>query len=205
MKSDTPSKRTYRMGARAEAAAQTAERILDAALVRFGTLEFEDVTLAAIAEDADVTVQTVIRRFGNKDALFEALVAREAPRIEADRTPAAGADASLEQALRALVDHYESDGDAVLNFLKQEARSPQLAEIVALGRTTHEEWVRTYCGSLLSGSRGAARKRRLAAAVAATDLYTWKLLRRDRELSRAEVEKTMLLLLHGVGTTKGAK
>jgi hypothetical protein len=32
--------------------------------------------------------------------------------------------------------------------------------------------------------RGAARQRRLAQLVAVTDVYTWKLLRRDKGLSR---------------------
>ena len=33
---------------------------------------------------------------------------------------------------------------------------------------------------------------------AATDVYTWKLLRRDLGLSRAETERTMVGLVNGV-------
>jgi AcrR family transcriptional regulator len=143
--------RAYRMTARAEKAAQTADRILDAAYRRFATMEFDEVTLGAVAEDAGVTVQTVIRRFGGKDGLFEALVQREGPRIDADRTPAGGEDASLEQALHALVGHYEKDGAAILNFLKQEARCAPLASVVAAGREAHARWVKTYCRARLAG------------------------------------------------------
>ncbi len=203
MKSGSDRGRTYRMTARAEKAARTADRILDAALPRFATLDFDEVTLASIAEDAGVTVQTVIRRFGGKDGLFSALVAREAPRIDAERTPPGGASASLAEAVRALVDHYESDGRGILNFLKQESRSEPLAEVVRTGRAVHDEWVRTYCKGILAGARGPARKRRFAAAVAATDLYVWKVLRLDRDLGRAEVERTMLLLLEGLRDGKG--
>lgn len=195
--------RPYRMTARAATAERTGDRILDAALRGFGELPYDDVTLAAIARDAKVTVQTVLRRFGSKDALFAALVEREGPRIEAERTPPDGANASPAQAVRALVDHYERDGRAILNFLKQEERCPPLAALAEAGRAVHDLWVRTYCKSLFAGIRGAARKRRLAAAAAATDLYVWKVLRLDRELSRAEVERTMLLLLAGLADAKG--
>lgn len=193
------------MTARAEKAAQTGDRILDAAVAQFGRLEFDEVTLAAIAEESGVTVQTVLRRFGSKEGLLAALVEREAPRIDADRTPPQGENASLEEALHALVSHYEKDGSAVINFLKQESRCEPLAQVVRTGRSVHEDWVRTYCERILAGSRGVARKRRLAAAVAATDLYVWKILRLDRGMSRNEVEKTMLLLLEGLASTQGER
>ena len=44
----------------------------------------------------------------------------------------------------------------------------------------------------------AARKRAVHALHAATDVYTWKLLRRDLGLSRTETEKTMADLVVGV-------
>jgi AcrR family transcriptional regulator len=193
------------MTTRAEKAVQTGNLILNAAMSRFGTVDFDAVTLAAIADDAGVTVQTVIRRFGGKEGLFAALVQREGPRIEAEREPPSGKDASLEEAIHTLVEHYENDGRAVLNFLKQEARSDPLAEVANSGRDVHERWVRMYCKCVFEGSRGVRRKRLLAAAIAATDLYTWKLLYLDRGMSRAEVEATMLLLLRGLAGEKGER
>ena len=44
----------------------------------------------------------------------------------------------------------------------------------------------------------AARKRAVHALHAATDVYVWKLLRRDLGLSRTETEKTMADLVVGV-------
>ncbi len=193
------------MTARAARAAETGERILDAAMARFSEMAFDAVTLADVAEDAGVTVQTVIRRFGGKEGLFAQLVERESARIGAARTPRGGDEASIEEAVHALVGHYEADGPAILNFLKQEDRSPELAEVVATGRSVHEAWVKTHCASVLAGRRGVDGKRRLAAAIAATDLYVWKLLRLDRSMSRADVEKTMLLLLRGIGDDEGEK
>lgn len=68
--------RSYRKKARAEAERATGEAILDAAFAAFGNEPFDRVTLQRIAEESGVAVQTVIRRFGSKEELFEALVAR---------------------------------------------------------------------------------------------------------------------------------
>ena len=48
------------------------------------------------------------------------------------------------------------------------------------------------------GATGAARRRTVNALHAATDVYTWKLLRRDLGLSRGETEKTIVQLVEGL-------
>src|SRR6516164_9274175 len=74
MKSDAAlsTKRAYRQGARAEAAEATGRRIVDAFLGALETRWLEDITLDQVAQEAGVTVQTVIRRFGGKDGLLMA-------------------------------------------------------------------------------------------------------------------------------------
>jgi hypothetical protein len=52
-------------------------------------------------------------------------------------------------------------------------------------------------GEALPTSR-VARRRAVHALHAATDVYTWKLFRRDLRLSRAETEKLMADLVVGV-------
>lgn len=197
-KSVSQETRTYDMTERAKTAEATGERILDAARERFSTMLFDEVTLTDIATDAAVTVQTVIRRFGSKEDLFTALAEREAARILAERDPSGSPYGSLEAALQTLVDHYERDGETMLNLLAQESRFPMIAGVVASGRDLHENWVEEHCRSVLGGSTGEESPRRLQAAIAATDLYTWKLLRLDRGLSRDEVVETMLILLEGL-------
>jgi AcrR family transcriptional regulator len=193
--------RPYQMRERARSTAATGERILDAARDRFSRMMFDEVTLSDIAEDAGVSVQTVIRRFGSKKDLFNTLAEREAARILAERDPGDSAEPDLERALEALVDHYERDGETVLNFLSQESRFPMIAEVVASGRELHENWVKEHCRSVLGGVTGREWERRLMAAIAATDLYTWKLLRLDRGRSREEVVETMSTLLEGLSET----
>lgn len=186
------------MGARAKSVEKTGERILDAALERFSQMTFDQVTLSDIAEDAGLSVQTVIRRFGSKEELFTTLGERESVRIRAEREPLNPQDVSIESAVESLVGHYERDGEMVLNFLAQESRFPLIAEAVSTGRKEHERWVEEHFPSVFAGTRDAERKRRLEAAIAATDLYVWKLLRLDRGLSRSETEKTIVTLLGGL-------
>lgn len=189
-------KRPYRKAARAEAERATGEAILDAALNAFGRELFDHVTLQQIAEDSGVTVQTVIRRFGSKEELFEALVERERPRILASRE-AAEAD-GLEAAIDALLEHYEADGETILNFIAQERRVALVRQIVEEGRRVHREWVERHCAALLDGVDGAERQELLFAAMAGTDLYTWKLLRRDRGLEPSRVHRVMMRILNGL-------
>ena len=187
--------RPYRKTARAEAERATGEAILDAAFASFAREPYDRVTLQSIARDSGVTVQTVIRRFGSKEELFETLVEREKPRILASRESANGE--GLAAALRALLGHYETDGDTVLNFLAQERDVPHVRNVVEEGRRIHREWIERHCAHLLDAA-GTDRDTTLNAAIAATDLYTWKLLRRDRGLELQRVHAVMMRMLNGL-------
>jgi hypothetical protein len=70
-------------------------------------------------------------------------------------------------------------------MLAQEERIPALRPLAARGRAEHREWV----------ARMFAPGDRLDVAVVATDVYTWKLLRRDRGLSRRATAAAMRALL----------
>jgi len=192
---DSP-KRAYRMTARATATRATGEAILDAAQVAFEHLPFDRVTLKEVAAHSGVTVQTVIRRFGSKEQLFADVARREGARIERARAVVDGAD--LETALGALLDHYERDGDVVLHLISQEHLWDQVGAVVREGRRVHREWVERHCAAVVAGSSGQERERLLHGAIAATDLYTWKLLRRDLNLGVEEVAAVMLKLLAGL-------
>lgn len=189
-------KRKYHKSQRARAEEATYKAILDAALVEFGHESFDRVTLQSIADASGVTVQTVIRRFGSKEGLFQALVERETPRVLATR--ATDDDAGIPTALEALLNHYEQDGDMVLNFVAQEHLFENVTAVVEEGRRVHREWVERHCRDLLAGTTGAERQRLLHAAIVATDLSTWKLLRRDLGLKQAEVMAVMSKILNAL-------
>jgi AcrR family transcriptional regulator len=194
MKMDSgPTPRGYRMSARAASAAATGERILDAAIEMFWESPSDQVSLEAVAGRADVTVQTVIRRFGGKDGLFAAAAARESAAIRDQRDQAPTGDVS--GAVRVLVDHYEAFGDRVLKMLAEYERLPALRPIVDGGRAVHRRWCARVFAAALTTRVGVEHQRRLAQLVAVCDVYTWKLLRRDAGLSRPQTELAIVELL----------
>ncbi|WP_375475457.1 TetR/AcrR family transcriptional regulator [uncultured Jatrophihabitans sp.] len=185
--------RPYEMRARADSAAVTAERILDAVERLFFAEPGREPTVAAIAAEAEVSAQTVIRRFGGRDGAEAAAFARAAGRIEAHRAESPPGD--LRAAVANLVEHYESVGDGVLRMLADEHRRPLVGEVVAAGRRVHERWCSRVFAATLAPLRGGARARRLAQLMAVCDVYVWKVLRRDRGLSTAHVELALREML----------
>jgi len=183
-------KRAYTMTTRAEAAEATRLRILRATVDLASSRLLTEIGLDPIAEAAGVSVQTVLRRFGTRAALIEAAMdyAREAV-AEERRTPVG----DVRSAVRTIVEHYERRGDTVLLMLAQEGSDERLGRLTQNGRMMHRAWVEEVFAPQLSGRADAAEVVDLL--VVATDVYTWKLLRRDRRLSRTATEQRMLHLL----------
>src|ERR1035437_1549459 len=66
-------KRTYDARRRQEAAAATRHRVTEAAERRFLSEGYGATTIAAVAADADVSVDTIYKSFGGKPGLVRAL------------------------------------------------------------------------------------------------------------------------------------
>jgi AcrR family transcriptional regulator len=198
-KSETPQKRPYRMRARAEAAAETGRRILEAVIELHRERFFDQVSLEDIAERAGVTVQTVLRRFGSKEQLIEAAAEEGNRQVRHQRDQAPVGD--IEGAVKNLVDHYEEWGETALRLLAQEERVAAFRSITDTARAFHYEWVERTFAPLLVKRTGMARRRLLAELIAICDVYFWKLLRRDVGLSREQTElairETILALKGG--------
>jgi AcrR family transcriptional regulator len=185
--------RPYRMGRRALSAAANGESILAAARRLFGGLRYDQVSLVDVAAQAGVTERTVVRRFGSKERLFAAVGAERAASIRRarDEVPAG----NIPEAVRLLVRTYEDWGDEVLHLLSQERGLPGVPNRVEAGRRYHAGWVERSFSSLLVQLSPALRRRRLGELVAVTDIYSWKVLRRDVGLSPAEVEASLRELI----------
>lgn len=178
------------MSARAEAAEQTGERIVDAMLARLATTPYERLRLEDVAADAGVTVQTVIRRFGGKAGLMIAVVRRELGRIVTARE--AAQCESVSHTLTALVAHYEVYGALILKTYSEAPLVPGLAELVAEGREYHVGWcLRTFGPHLEAGLDDETRRVRLAQLVAVCDATTWRILRFDGGLTAAQTERAL--------------
>lgn len=195
MKSEESS-RPYRMKARAESSARTARDVLDATAELWHERALDEITLQDIADQAGVSVQTVLRKFGSKKGVFDACIEREtdARREERDRTPAGDVEAALDT----LLTHYERDGDAVVRTLRLEDRLDAARAIARTGRTVHRDWCARVFAPFLPASDDDGYRRRLDAFVSATDVYLWNLLRRDLSRSRTETRQALRTLLDGL-------
>ena len=165
---DTPVKRRYDATGRREAAARTRQAILDAALHQFTARGYAATPMAAIAEQAGVSLETVYASVGRKAALARLLIetaisgtGQAVPAQERDyvRAIQAASDAPTKialyaAALRAIAGRLAP----VLGILQQAA--PTQPELAALWREIAE--------------RRAANMRRFVA-----DLATVSTLRMD--------------------------
>ena len=131
-----------------------------------------------------MTVITVLRHFGSKDALF-ATVAREQTARPWRPLEAASPTPGGEAALSAVLAHFERYGGMILRLLREAERSPAIARAVASGRAAHAAWVDQTFGAALSRWPPGERRLRQAGLLAATHVQTWWLLRREQRLGRA--------------------
>ena len=189
------SERSYTMTARADAVATTRERIVAAAQALLIEHAYEDITLAAIAKAAGVSHQTVLNHFESKEGVARAAAAELGRETTTARDAAVPGD--VEGVVRILVGEYERFGDANARWAVTSERLGGLAEILDDARANHQAWLARLFDDRLPRT-GAARRRAVSGLHAATDVYTWKLLRRDLALPRAETERTICMLVRGV-------
>jgi AcrR family transcriptional regulator len=187
--------RPYQMESRADAVEKTREGIMRAAYELWLKEDYDDVSLERVADRAGVSKQTVIRQFGSKDRLAYATVDWQRPREEAARAVEPG---DVPGAIEIVVDRYERMGDANVRVLELEHRVPAIRYLLEQGRESHRAWVERVFAPFLPKQRGAARRRRVMAFYAATEVMTWKLVRRDFRMSRKETRAVLLALVSGL-------
>jgi AcrR family transcriptional regulator len=185
--------RRYRQTVRAESAAATGRRVIDAFLKQLNENWYDEITLDRVAEDAGVTVQTVVRRFGGKAGLLAESIQAMKYRAKQRRATPPG---DLDRLVRNLTVDYEASGDTMIRLLALEERHPLLHEHLKLARGWHRNWVLGVFAQHLNKLGAKQRQSALDALVIATDVYTWKLLRRDMGRSVAVTAATMKSMIH---------
>lgn len=180
--------RPYVMTARAAKAEATRARIRGAAMALYGEQQIENFTLDDVAARAGTTVQTVLRVFHSKDNLvLAALRELAASGVPLKPTPRGDVAAAIE----ALCELYEAIGELIIQRLGDERRYPALKPSLDEGREAHREWAASVFAPQIERLTGEARAQFAALLCVATDVYVWKLLRRDQGLTRPATEAAM--------------
>jgi AcrR family transcriptional regulator len=185
--------RSYRQTARAEAVSASEKRILEAFLRCMRERGFEEVTLEEVARRANVSVRTVIRRYGGKDGLVS-VAARSLQASHAQATAPAG---DIGAVVAALVDHYELAGDDAIRLTAQARSYPALAPLVERDRQEHRARVQQAFAPHLSRAR-RQQEALLDALVVACDVHVWQLARRDLGRSVDATRQLMERLVRGI-------
>ena len=180
------------------AAGETERQILDAVGEIIATEDFDAVSMRRVAAKANVSLSTVVRHFGTKDALLAALVSQGGEDEERDEIRRNMEPGDVAAAVRVVVGDYEEAGQQLMHMLGQEHRFPALSELLDLGRRGHRRWVQV---GVLTPARRSKRRGKTQLEdllVVATDVYTWKLLRIDRRLSARATGAAMTELCEAV-------
>lgn len=195
--------RSYKQVARAKAQEQTRETLLQAATEEVERDSWTQASLESVAGRAGVSKQTVLRHFGSKQGLLDAVISRTSSLVVKERNQAPIGD--IPGAVANLMRHYERYGDimvrllpyrdAVVRVMGSESRRNPLTRAVDHGHEVHEEWVLRTFEPQLSNLDPRTRERRLAQLVAICDVYVWKILRRDIGLERAHVEEAVVEMI----------
>jgi AcrR family transcriptional regulator len=189
-------KRPYRMKQRAASAEATRRRIIDAARLLWLVRWYDDISMREIAARAGVVLQTVVNHFGTKEAIFAAVL--EPPVLEKLMARTNARPGDIPTAIRLLLQDYEETGDAIIRTLALEGRVPALQSNIDRGRALQRNWVESTFLPAASDLRDRERERRIDLLVCATDVYTWKLLRRDRGLSEEQTAAAIRQLVEAL-------
>jgi AcrR family transcriptional regulator len=190
---DMNATRPYTMTTRARGVEGTRARIIEACVALHGERPVTDIALEDVAARAQVSVQTLLRHFGSRSGLEEASFERARQAVADERRTPVG---DVGAAVHVIVDHYERRGDQALLMLAQERHQELMARITEHGKAMHRAWVAEVFAPFITGADDAEALTDLL--VVATDVYAWKLLRRDRGLSRERTESRIRRLVEAL-------
>lgn len=171
------------------------QKILKCAARLLANISDEDFRLEDVAEAAGVSVQTILRAFGNKDGLLIKTLESEAPSaIDFSMFDNVKIE-DLDQLIRAMFTIYERIGDLVIHALAHEHRSPEFKKSLDMGRVFHKGWINDAFEIHIARRPPQERVALYHALLATTDIYVWKILRRDEALGFDDAVATVVLTL----------
>jgi AcrR family transcriptional regulator len=190
-------KRPYRKQRRAELEEATRRRITESAVELHGTLGPSRTSLSAVAEHAGVRRSTLYRHFPDEAALFAACSAHwsaaNPPPELSSWTAISDPDERLRIAVQELYAYYRHTEAMMDNLLRDEGTMPTVKRIFGAFRNYMNAAQETLMTG--RGTRGAARRRVLAATGHALAFTTWRSLVREQGLTDPQAVDLMCRLV----------
>lgn len=174
-------KQAYDNTNRSKKAEETRLAIMKALAQLWADFPINEITLEMIAGEAGVTTRTILRKFGSKEGLLEASLEKDPAEIDSARKQARVGD--VDHILETLLSNYEKIGDAALRTIYLEPELEIARRIGEKGRTVHREWCERVFSPFLPETDNPTYEIQLNSFIAVTEIYLWKLLRKDLQLS----------------------
>ena len=173
----------------------------------FGNLwsrhSIKDITLDMVAKEAGVTTKTILRKFKSKDGMTNESLFYLAAEIKGERTLATVGD--IDEILKALLSNYEKMGEAAIRTINLESELEIARQIGAKGRALHRDWCIQMFSPYLPNEQSADYEIQLTSFIAATEIYLWKLMRKDLKLSKGQTFSIFKNLVEGLINKNGKK
>ena len=185
------------MTARAAATEATRAKILACSHALILEVSYEELTLRSVAAHAGVSFQTVLRHFGTKDGLISAVAESSSAQEYELRVARPGDPADVASTL---CNRYEEIADATTRWEALEDRVDAIAEGLRIAREGHRAWLTAMFAEALASLSVAERHLVVAQLYVATDINSWRLLRRRLGYSAAETTQVMTALIKGAIT-----
>lgn len=190
-------RRAYEMRGRAVLAAETRVRILEAALAFYYAPGegAESLTVATVARNAEVTTQTILRLFQDRDGLIRSALdlLRDKVVVSVPQVDPADPAASVPE----IVELLELHGNAIVRLYHDACSSAAILEEVQAIRLAHAQWCDSAFGPALAHLDEAERAARVILITALLDTWSWYRLRVEQGLSR---ERTVQIMAAGITT-----
>lgn len=155
-----------------------------------------EITLEMIAEEAKVTKRTILRKFGSKEGLMAESLSYDPAEISTERDHAKTGD--IDDILKTLLTNYENIGDAAIRTINLESELEIARKIGTKGRIQHRNWCKNVFAPFLPHPNSANFEIQLISFIAVTEIYLWKLMRKDLKLSKKKTYSVFKNMLEGV-------
>lgn len=189
-------KNTYNNTNRQIKAEETKLSIIKALGKLWTQYSINEITLDMIAEEANVTKRTILRKFGSKEGLLTESLRYDPAEIAAKRNQAKPGD--IDDILKTLLTNYENMGDAAMRTIKLESELEVARQIGDRGRKLHRDWCKKVFAPFLPSSKSPDFEIQLTSFISVTEIYLWKLMRKDLKLSKKKTCAVFKNMLEGV-------
>lgn len=177
-------------------AENTKNKIIESFGALWNRYSLKEITLDMVATEAGVTTKTILRKFESKEGLVSGSLVYMSKKIESERTSTKGD--RVDDILKALLSNYEKMGDAAIRTINLESELEIARQIGAKGRALHRDWCARMFKKYLPNEESEDYEIQLISLIAATEIYLWKLMRKDLKLSKEQTFTIFKNLVEGI-------